>query len=116
MDIKRFKKTYKFICDDCGEFMHTKTEFCEKCGSKALRKPTREDYAKFETKDKAETAVRKAGEKVVKNARIAGEKAKMAEEKAEVKAERAEKKAEVKAERAERKAEVKAERAERKAE
>lgn len=80
MEIKRFKKTYKFICDDCGEFLHTKMEFCEKCGGTALRKATKEDYLKYETEGKAD----KAGRRAVKRAE---EKAEKAEKKAEEKAE-----------------------------
>jgi hypothetical protein len=48
LDIKLFKKTFKFICDDCGEFTHTETEYCEKCGANALRKATGDDYMKHE--------------------------------------------------------------------
>ncbi len=50
MDIKSFKKTFKFICNDCGEFTHTNTEYCEKCGAKSLRAATKEDYDKYEQK------------------------------------------------------------------
>lgn len=78
MDLKRFKKTYKYICNGCGEFMHTKTDYCEKCGSSDMRKANKEDYSKY-----------------------------AAGEKAEQKAEKAEKKAEERAEKAERKAEEK---------
>ncbi|MFX1566748.1 MAG: hypothetical protein ACFFCV_00115 [Promethearchaeota archaeon] len=101
MDIKRFKKTYKFICDDCGEFMHTKADFCEKCGSKNMRKPTRDDYLKYESKQKSVLAGEKAEHKAV-----------LAEERATEKAERAEKRATEKAERAEKRATEKAEKAE----
>ena len=83
MEIKRFKKTYKFICNDCGEFLHTKMEFCEKCGSTALRKTTREDYSKYETKGKADKAERVTERKAVEKAEKAVEKADRAEKKAE---------------------------------
>ncbi|MFW9901957.1 MAG: hypothetical protein ACFFDY_11855 [Candidatus Thorarchaeota archaeon] len=103
MDIKRFKKTYKFICDDCGEFMHTKTEYCEKCGSNNMRKAKHDDYIKYETKQKSDLAQERA---VVKAERV--------EKRAEEKAERAEKRAVEKAERAEKRAVEKAEKAEEK--
>ena len=47
MDSKLFKKTYQFVCGSCGEFTHTLTEFCEKCGEKSLRKATNADYKKY---------------------------------------------------------------------
>ncbi|MFW9827065.1 MAG: hypothetical protein ACFFEY_05525 [Candidatus Thorarchaeota archaeon] len=50
MDIKTFKKTFKFICNDCEEFAHTNTEYCEKCGAKSLRTATKEDYDKYQEK------------------------------------------------------------------
>ena len=46
MSFKLFKKTYPLVCNACGEFAHTDLEFCDKCGEKALRKATKEDYAK----------------------------------------------------------------------
>lgn len=47
MDDKLFKKTYPYVCDSCGEFTHTLTEYCEKCGEKdSLRKATKQDYKK----------------------------------------------------------------------
>ena len=48
MDAKLFKKTFLFICDKCGEFTHTKHEFCGKCGAEALRKAKKEDYKNHE--------------------------------------------------------------------
>ncbi|MFX1390723.1 MAG: hypothetical protein ACFE9Z_11720 [Promethearchaeota archaeon] len=48
MDIKTFKKTFKFICTACGEFAHTQTEYCEKCGEKSLKLAMKEDYLKHE--------------------------------------------------------------------
>ena len=44
LDAKLFKKTFLFICNDCGEFAHTVYEFCDKCGAEGLRKATKEDY------------------------------------------------------------------------
>ena len=48
MDNKLFKKTFPFICNDCGEFNHTAQEFCDKCGTKGLRKATKQDYKNLE--------------------------------------------------------------------
>jgi len=99
--MKTFKKTYKFICDECGEFAYTEMEYCERCGKKTLRKATKEDYANYENKtirtakedrivfDKAQKA-----EKVEIKAEKATEKAKKAVEKAEKAAEKAKKAAE----------------------
>ncbi|MFX0040331.1 MAG: hypothetical protein ACFFCY_08100 [Promethearchaeota archaeon] len=55
MDKKMFKKTYKLICDSCGEFTHSSTQYCEKCGSEAIRKATKEDYAAHERKEVVES-------------------------------------------------------------
>jgi len=33
MNKKLFRKTYRFVCSDCGEFSHTLNEYCEMCGS-----------------------------------------------------------------------------------
>lgn len=54
MDPKLFKKTYPYVCDSCGEFTHTLTEYCEKCGEKnSLRKATKKDYKEIiEVKNK----------------------------------------------------------------
>ncbi|NVM38053.1 MAG: hypothetical protein HWN81_20835 [Candidatus Lokiarchaeota archaeon] len=101
MEMKRYKKTFKFICDECGKFLHTKMEYCEKCGSKALRKATKEDFSKYETKGKAKKAERKTETAERRTEKKAGEKIEKAEKKAEEKAEKAEKKAEEKAEKAE---------------
>jgi len=51
LDAKLFKKTFLFICNDCGEFMHTKHQFCDKCGAEALRKANKEDYKNHNNKD-----------------------------------------------------------------
>jgi len=78
LDIKLFKKAYKFICNNCGKFLHTETEYCEKCGEKAVRKATKEDYSKYK-----EIAIKKAEEtkKRIEEAKRA-EKAKKTAEKA----------------------------------
>ena len=33
MNNKDFRKTYPYICSECGEFNHTIREFCESCGA-----------------------------------------------------------------------------------
>ena len=49
MDKKLFRKTYKFICTDCGEFSHSDREYCEKCGGQnSMRSATSKDYKKIE--------------------------------------------------------------------
>jgi len=48
MDSKLFKKTYRYVCNSCGEFSHTLADYCEKCGGKdSLRKAIKEDYKKL---------------------------------------------------------------------
>jgi len=44
--MKTFKKTFKFICDSCGEFLHADSQYCEKCGAETVRLATKEDYEK----------------------------------------------------------------------
>ncbi|MFX0006423.1 MAG: hypothetical protein ACFFA7_02255 [Promethearchaeota archaeon] len=44
LDAKLFKKTFPYICEDCGEFAHTLHKFCDKCGANALRKASNKDY------------------------------------------------------------------------
>jgi uncharacterized OB-fold protein len=45
MDKKLFKKTYEFICSECGEFAHTMNEYCERCGTRGtLHKAHKSDY------------------------------------------------------------------------
>ncbi|MFX0080663.1 MAG: hypothetical protein ACFE94_02820 [Candidatus Hodarchaeota archaeon] len=113
--MKIFKKTFKFICDKCGEFAHTETEYCESCGEKSLRKATKDDYAKYEREkmrktreDKAVMEETRKAEKADIKAEKAEEKAKKEVEKAEIKAEKAEEKAKMEVEKAEIKAEEKA--------
>ena len=96
--MKLFKKTYKFICSECGEFTHTDTEYCENCGVKALRKATKDDYEKYEKiKISKEKESRKVADKAEKEADKARKEVHKVE-KAEKKVEKAEKKAEKAAE------------------
>lgn len=106
MDKKTFKMTFKFVCNECGEFAYTNLEYCEKCGEKALRKATNEDYTRYEMEtirdakehrivfEKADETrkVTERAENVVKKARMVAEKAekavKQAAEKAKRKAEK----------------------------
>ncbi|MFW9867880.1 MAG: hypothetical protein ACFFEN_17430 [Candidatus Thorarchaeota archaeon] len=45
MDSKLFKKTYPYICKECGEFAHTQNEYCDKCGAEhSLRIAEKADY------------------------------------------------------------------------
>ena len=56
--MKSFKKTFKIVCDECGDFTASDTEYCEKCGAKAMRQATSEDYSRYEksaVKDAKET-------------------------------------------------------------
>ena len=49
MDKKLFRKTYKFICAECGEFSHSEREYCEKCGSQnTIRSASSKDFKKIE--------------------------------------------------------------------
>ncbi len=119
MDMKTFKKTFNIICDSCGEFTHTDTQYCEKCGAQSLREATKEDYEKYETiadkisKDsreetgvieREEEKVKKKADKVKKDTKRAKKDADKAERKSEKDAEKAEKKSEKDAEKAEKKA------------
>jgi len=84
MDMKVFKKTFKFICGECGNFSTTQTEYCEKCGANAVRQATHEDYSKREKEGKAGIAERRTKMRAEEKAEKAE---KRAEEKAEKKAE-----------------------------
>jgi hypothetical protein len=103
--MKTFKKTFKLICDSCGEFTHTDTQYCEKCGAEAVRPATKEDYEKHskEADDKIKESrkvadgLRKEDDKVKKKA----DKVKKEKRKAEKEAERVEWEAEREAEEAE---------------
>jgi len=46
VDIKAFKKSYKYICEKCGKFFRVKGEYCLNCGTKTLRKATKGDHRK----------------------------------------------------------------------
>lgn len=46
MDIKAFKRSYKYTCDKCGKFSRIRRDYCRICGTKALRKATKDDYKK----------------------------------------------------------------------
>lgn len=105
MDIKIFKKTFLFVCDECGEFAPAKLEYCENCGEKALRKATNEDYTRYEMETKKinkeqRIEFEKADEirKVAERAEKVAEKAKKAVDKADKKAKKAAEKAKTKAE------------------
>jgi len=105
--MKIFKKTFKSICDSCGEFLHTDTQYCEKCGAETVRKATKEDYSKYEiiaekkhkeSKKESEglkredDRVKKEADKVKKEADRVKKEARKAEKEAKKEAERAEKK------------------------
>jgi len=45
---KGIKKSMKFLCNECGEFFPTSTEYCDKCGSNDIRKATNKDLSRFE--------------------------------------------------------------------
>jgi len=48
MDTKLFKRTYPYICNKCGEFAHTKQEYCDKCGATdSLTKAEKVDYKNY---------------------------------------------------------------------
>ena len=44
---KSIKKSFKFLCNECGEFFPTSTEHCDKCGSRDIRKATNKDLSRF---------------------------------------------------------------------
>jgi len=46
VDIKEFKRIYKYTCDKCGKFSHIKRDYCRTCGSPALRRVTKDEYKK----------------------------------------------------------------------
>ncbi len=98
MDMRLFKKTFKFICGECENFSTTQTDYCEKCGANAVRQATNEDYSKRGKEEKTGIAERKTERRAEDKAERAEEKAERAEKKAE---EKAEKRAEKRAEKAE---------------
>jgi hypothetical protein len=102
--MKTFKKSFKFLCDECGEFAQSEAEYCDKCGTKTMRKATNDDYTKYEkgrmrddkrgaskTRKEFEKAKKdkKAGVKAGKAAGKAAEKVKKAKEKAAEKVKKA---------------------------
>ena len=89
MDLKLFKKTFKFVCNECGEFGHTQTEYCEKCGAMAMRKATNEDYLRYETESKRDAKEDRIGFEKVKETRKVAERAEKVAEKARMVAEKA---------------------------
>ena len=107
--MKTFKKTFKFVCDKCRGFAHTETEYCEVCGTKTLRKATKEDYANYEiesTKDSKDS--RMVFEKAQKTRKVkirATRVAKKEADKAEKEVEKAEREAEKEVEKAKKEAE-----------
>ncbi|MFX0021761.1 MAG: hypothetical protein ACFE9S_05510 [Candidatus Hermodarchaeota archaeon] len=116
MDMKTFKKTFKLICGSCGEFTHTDTQYCEKCGAEAIRTATKEDYEKHE---KAASAKTKESRRVADGLRREDDKHKKDTDKIQKekrKAERDADKAEWEAEREADKAKWEANRAEKKSE
>jgi len=48
MDMNNFAKTFKYICNECGNFSRIRSEFCGNCGAQALRKAKKNDYAIYE--------------------------------------------------------------------
>jgi uncharacterized OB-fold protein len=49
VDAKLYKKTYPYICSNCGKFTHSQREYCESCGNKgSIVKASKEDYKKAE--------------------------------------------------------------------
>ena len=44
MDLKTFKKLYRFICDKCDNLYNKKVEYCGKCGNQEIREATEEDF------------------------------------------------------------------------
>ncbi|MFX0040114.1 MAG: hypothetical protein ACFFB9_05040 [Promethearchaeota archaeon] len=46
---KTFRRTFKYLCDNCKEFIDSYKEYCEKCGAQnTIREATKEDYVKRE--------------------------------------------------------------------
>jgi len=46
VDMKAFKRSFKYICEKCGKFSRIKRGYCKICGAHALRKATKDDYKK----------------------------------------------------------------------
>ena len=105
VDIKFFKKSFKFVCNECGNFAHTETTYCEKCGVGALRKATKEDYIRYEMETTRDSKERRIEIERVDETRKVAERAEKVADKARRVAEKTEKEVEKKAEKAKRKAE-----------
>ncbi len=92
--MKTFKKTFKFICDSCGEFLHADSQYCEKCGAETVRSAMKEDYEKHgKAADVKHKESRKVSDGLKKDAGKAKKKAykiRREEDKAEKVADRAE--------------------------
>jgi uncharacterized OB-fold protein len=42
---KLWKKTFPYMCNSCGAFLHTRAKMCERCGKEDSLKPiTKLDY------------------------------------------------------------------------
>lgn len=45
MDLESYKKTFPYICNNCGKFTRTYSEYCENCGtSSSIRNTNDNDY------------------------------------------------------------------------
>ena len=48
VDWKTFKKSFPYICSNCGEYSYTKMEYCEHCGKKdTIIRMIKEVYEKY---------------------------------------------------------------------
>jgi rRNA maturation protein Nop10 len=54
LDLETFRRTFPFVCDECGEFTYTILEHCQKCGLQTVRKATSADYKNY-AKEKRRT-------------------------------------------------------------
>ncbi len=52
LDIKTFKKKFKFICKKCGKFLDSTRGYCRRCGAHAPRKALDDDYTNYKKFDK----------------------------------------------------------------
>ena len=51
VDWKTFKKSFPYICSNCGEYSYTKKEYCEHCGKKdTIIRMIKEVYEKYHEK------------------------------------------------------------------
>lgn len=58
MDLRTFKKSFKFVCMECGTFSYLRREHCEHCGAQTLKKATKADYIEYANTNKIETIPR----------------------------------------------------------